>query len=964
MPSITPAKLAATIRYHLSELGAQNAHHEFEHLARHLARARVYSNILPATGPVSAGGDGGRDFETFRSGVASPATIGSTFVDLSSGARSVAFACTLQRAIDRKIRSDLKTIVANGKVDEIVYFCERDLAIGKRRKLIEEAASLGIELQIFDGTTIAEWLAEPDIFWIAQEYLHLPAEIVPTSALPDGYVAHRREWETRIPLPFSRADFIAIKSGLRRATFEIDARHDLTFWLDKMAGFLDERTPRDLTRNAMYEIAVATLRGRGDMTPAAGLVTDYFSDADTHADAGALLDAATLLTYCFAAARMGQFRVDEGPFFDLRQTLLSTIDTGLGQVGIGPGRRSGLLRVRGALEMTPAEANGLPDHVKAFATWQEMLDSAEQAPLYPIEAFADYLSKIIKFVGEDSALLRLADRSDEIFAARAGRAAAEKAVDRAFNLLERGDQFAAIRELHRAKAKWFSGERLSGTLRLLILLAEQYKMLGLAYAAKYQAMAAAFIARHEPRNGIGELQTAALLELLDAEDAAGNSFGFLQLLPILFAAHVQHDDQPLANGRHDRVNENMGQLAALLGFLDRANPATRAAIDKLTIEWPSIIRDPIWQTAADRGGFWNEGNWADVWTSFEEALIDRPFGDLGPTRRVQWRALGIRWTCSFPNRLDTTPAAEQLIAELQLIACAMVGRDLGIIPNDISIAIEIRSDAQKLSFREPNGQEAIFRVDIPTADRGPDSIVESLALFGAIIRGQSVLGDHALMETFDQSVFDPVFVGRPYAELYREFVPTELFAADVRQAVLPFAAERAFECAAGERVPWFDGPDPAYDEQIALKDVELRYSQILTSLKYSVKRLVGDPAVYARLSRMHDKGMKDWEILGILSNIAISTRLGELPDDLSSQELLRRALVLVAKPEAPEDALDPGLFTEDQLQAHSASYLGAFLNGRGLHPPQYMTSNGLEIFLVARYRLRTDDIDHENVFAW
>ena len=61
----------------------------------------------------------------------------------------------------------------------------------------------GVTLQIFDGTAIAEWLSEPDIFWIAQEYLHLPAEINPTGESDAGYAVHRRDWESRIPLPIS-----------------------------------------------------------------------------------------------------------------------------------------------------------------------------------------------------------------------------------------------------------------------------------------------------------------------------------------------------------------------------------------------------------------------------------------------------------------------------------------------------------------------------------------------------------------------------------------------------------------------------------------------------------------------------------------------------------------------------------------------------------------------------------------
>ena len=61
-----PSEVEAQVRFALSQLPAQNAHHVFEHICRQLTQQFICSNVLPATGPVSAGGDQGRDIETFR----------------------------------------------------------------------------------------------------------------------------------------------------------------------------------------------------------------------------------------------------------------------------------------------------------------------------------------------------------------------------------------------------------------------------------------------------------------------------------------------------------------------------------------------------------------------------------------------------------------------------------------------------------------------------------------------------------------------------------------------------------------------------------------------------------------------------------------------------------------------------------------------------------------------------------
>lgn len=961
---MTPVKLAGLIRFYLGELGSRNAHHEFEHLARHLARARVASNILPATGPVSAGGDRGRDFETFATRIERPGSAGSTFAARSSGNARVVFACTLQKTIEGKIRRDVKAIAANGDVEEIVYFCEPNLPIAKRLKLIAEAAVAGVSLQIFDGAAIAEFLAEPDIFWIAQEYLHLPAEILPDGEPEEDYRSHRQRWNDRQPIPINLADFAAVKVGLRKATFDIDARSDLLFWLAKMTTFLTEATPRELARRAMYEIAVANLRGKGDLTLAAALVDDYFSDVTVHDSVGEITDAVVLLTYCFGAYRQDQYEVDEAELHARRRILTDLIDTHLCAPNIGPGLKSALLRMRGGLEFTPAAPGVAPDPQAAFVLWHEMLDVAEDTPLFPVEEFSDYLTQLVVHLGELGELMALAARTDDLLAARAGNAiAGDKAVDRACSLLERDEPGAAIRELHKAKVKWFLGENLEGMLRVLLLLSEQYLQLGLAYAAKNHALAAAYIARYDDRDGIGEILPRALLELLDAEDAAGNSLGFLQLFPVMFAIHAERDELPFEAGLHPRLDGNCGQLAALLGFLKRREPEARSVVDQLPSEWPAPIRDTILNAADRPDGFWNQGSWADSWASLEDAILDRPFGDLGLTRSVSWQALGIDWVCTFANDYQTTPHAEQLIAELQVSACALDGRDLGIVPCAVNIELTIDAAATNLRYTLPEPDTNLFRLVLPSVDRGPDLSHDAITLFAVILHCCSALPDDRLMKAFDRTILDPIFVGRPYSELYRDFVPDFLFAEDVRHAAKPLDQERRFESRAGNRVDWFDGPGPTYDPEEAKVDIDYRYQCIQRSLGLTLQRLVADTDARRRLEQLHEEGRKDWEILGILSNVATNQRAPEM-GDLSIDQWRAIVVGLVEHTEEPSEALDPALFTRELIEMHGWSYHAAFLAGRGLRTPDCLTPVGLETFLVARYRIRQDDVEHPDCFGW
>jgi tetratricopeptide (TPR) repeat protein len=169
-------QVAAQIRFALEQLSAKNAHHEFEHICRQLTRARICSNVLPATGPVTQGGDQGRDFETFRTYLSNSSLAETSFVGLVSD-KPLAFGCTLQKQQVRdKIKSDVKTIMSSGStIEGVHYFCSSDLPVATRHEVIEWAQKThSIGLEIHDGQSIAELLADREVFWIAEKYLSVP----------------------------------------------------------------------------------------------------------------------------------------------------------------------------------------------------------------------------------------------------------------------------------------------------------------------------------------------------------------------------------------------------------------------------------------------------------------------------------------------------------------------------------------------------------------------------------------------------------------------------------------------------------------------------------------------------------------------------------------------------------------------------------------------------------------------
>src|SRR5215831_2464109 len=239
MPFNNRIQLRSYIRFQLAQLSARNAEHEFEHLAFQLARIRVASNLLPATGPVQAGGDQGRDFESYRTYLSTSPIRASAFAGkVSTGL--ITGACTLEKKIVPKIKNDLKTIFGSGeRPTHVAYFCEPNVPIAKRHALQAYCCeTYGATLDIFDGDGIAELLADREIAWIAEQFLSIPSDAWPKEPVDAHYALLRERWIAGSRRPQNYADFLDLKRGLRTATFEEVARGDIVHWINSMASFL------------------------------------------------------------------------------------------------------------------------------------------------------------------------------------------------------------------------------------------------------------------------------------------------------------------------------------------------------------------------------------------------------------------------------------------------------------------------------------------------------------------------------------------------------------------------------------------------------------------------------------------------------------------------------------------------------------------------------------------------------
>ncbi len=270
MASVTQVR--QYILFALDELSARNGQYEFENLCQEVIRARVASNLVAATGPVNAKGDQGRDAETFTTGLQDELGPHGPFLGKVSG-EPAAFCMTIQKAgLAAKFLADANKIVADGEAVARIYaFCTERIAVGVRHTdAADIAKEVGVPVEILDGKWLSEQIATNELFWVAERYLDLPAELRLDDA-PDSeaqvaapYATAREHWQARKQPAVTRGDFHDLRRCLRFANEPGEGRPDLPFWMDRLRQLLDSEDA-DLVLRVRYELIVAHIVGLRDL---------------------------------------------------------------------------------------------------------------------------------------------------------------------------------------------------------------------------------------------------------------------------------------------------------------------------------------------------------------------------------------------------------------------------------------------------------------------------------------------------------------------------------------------------------------------------------------------------------------------------------------------------------------------------------------------------------------------------
>ncbi|WP_205878910.1 hypothetical protein [Mycobacterium camsae] len=1011
----SPTQLAAQIRFALETLAETNDHHTFERICAGLARRRIVSNLLPATGPVSAGGDQGRDAESYWTDL--PNEGATSWFSLLASTEPIALACTIQRSdVVAKIRRDLSAISESGnQVRRVIYFTITAVPVAQRHQLQNDARDThGIELDIWDAQAIAQHLADHDLFYLAVDHLHLPTELAPEPPItepdrPQWYFDELSEWHGRTRFAGFAGEVVALREPLRYASTHSETHSDVADWLSIAYQLRGAISDSETKRRLDYEIIHATVYGQDTLKPADALVIEYFTGLlGTAPEPTVLMEAILLLRLVSAMHGRRATELHLVTIQDWHDQLASQISVMLTEAA-GPNQQAQLLVAQAFLAHSPAphdvtvdpatqptmidliervrdtaatgpfpvavpESGELVDLELGMSALKHLVDLLPTTPLVPIHFLTTSFDLHAPILRKHADYIDVRDALDAATGRVEGQAAqGDRAQARAVALLRAGDTRAALSEIHEAKINWLTGDTSMGAALMMLLASKTYYDLKLPLAAKQYALAAATLAKQSSDPALELIMARGIMVAATCDHLAGQWLSATYCFRVGIWAQAQYADDPWSLSRYPYFNNMLIDQAFILRTAEAIRPAAMEILRPI-VESTNVNQflDPMIASATHLP----TPTEADVDEAAQRGGMGRPFSDAGPTRTYEWVALNNHWRIRAKNERYAVLAAERFIAAAQiLLADEQTARELLILPGPITVDIDVAENA------DPDIQDGF--ADLTDSESGRFAVtltplhaltperaeLETATALLRVLFTQSMLPRDSFTEIIDRSfqrgLWHQLNAVRPYdeladiypAEMYQQFSAASFAAVGDRDKDVDMEAIMAAD-------PWVS---TRYRQANALQAIEDAYANLRPPVRLTLTRLSNDASFRQLASLLRSEGWKDWHLLTAIANIVVNDRARHLglnmSSDMNQADRERFWDLTTAEETTTDQQLGPELFNAENLRFHLFVAAVAALHrfDLELHVAN-IDPDDLFRVLGARFNYWTDDVAHDPIF--
>lgn len=499
--SDVPALDRTLLEYHLDTLTSRNEELAFEDFAKALLQRTICPNLLPHTGP-SGGGDSKVDSETYP--VATSLAL-SWYVGepAKACAERWAFAFSAKKTWQAKVRSDIGKVVATQRGYSKAFFVSNQFIRDRARAEVEDALRQehGIDVRIFDRTWILDQIFENNLESLAVDRLQIKTEL-------------RRE-EHKGPRDTARQqDFDAVEAGITAAIQEgrlspalVDSAlmsADLARCMERPRQEIEglyaraERLAQECGTAhqqlfCAYERAWTSYWWYEDYSS----FVQQYNEVERRSQGSRNpyeLELWSNLFSCLHVIAKSQASADH---VDPKPRAKLLLDS-LAAVAQQEERPSASLYAQSLGLLVQLLTAKPGEHDDLLGRLADVAEKAERLIGYPFESLMKIVTEIGAAFGELPGYQRLFEQTVAASTRRAGDVtAARMMLRRGIQHLDSGHAYDAIRMLGRVMGKLFKHESREDAVHALYLCSHAYERVGLLWAARGTALAAASIATND-----------------------------------------------------------------------------------------------------------------------------------------------------------------------------------------------------------------------------------------------------------------------------------------------------------------------------------------------------------------------------------------------------------------------------------------------------------------------------------
>jgi hypothetical protein len=929
-------ELQQIIRYNISQLSALNGQNDFEKICLYFSRARINKNILPATGPVQAGGDQGRDFETFHSYLKKSNISDSSFIGLFSE-NPVAFACSLEKNPTQKngkIYLDVKTIMASGsKVERVYFFSGEDIPVAKRHKCQREIRErFSVEIEIIDAHALAQHLCDGDLFWIAIQFLRTPMECYPRQISEDWYSSLLAEYKDRRGEPTTFQEFSEIKSAIRHVYKNDLLKSDLIFWLPKLDSFIGKKNNiiEALARKAIYEKFVASLIGLNNVQGLENLVERYFSEFEDYTSISDLEDAQCLLSFCLSSKKVIGNDLSENFLVDIQSRFENLLISRYSKTE-NTDTKCFLLEIHANFSFHHT-SNKFDSHkrVNSFIDkLQEIVPHLKKSHYYPVERLSSRVNDFIEIflelpVKPDlSKIEELALKIDAVLLKRGGRdITAKKLRERAVIFLRKGEILKSISCLHKVKIEWFNEDSIRGSILSCLLLSKNYSHLNLYYASKYYALIAAHLAINSKKVELSNYFVEGMSMVADCDYSTGSWLNYLDICDFLLGTHYQiTKDFDVYN------NKDTPKLLYYPAIIYHSSqvllPEAEIHIANKISQWGYLNADILELSKKVKQNFSSLKQ--EYLETINEQISGRAFNDFGSLRKIDFNVWGCNWRFKFENNYETNSIAEEFVSIFQIILADLNEKDLCTVSSEVEIQIIYSTNPESKFNNEPSNDRIIWTLELSEFS-GKSLHDLHNRVFNYFAIAQTIIYECSLLPFFEYQkiikeklkkdiLLSKVFFGRPYADLYQTFITPESYSFSQREKFANPLNDSHYIPKENSDLPWKKSISEKYDKQKSLEAINNRIKNSGLPINKTLPLLQQSNNFKKLIKSLRDKGWLDWQILQCITMIIVNHKVNFKINGESIEELQNKFLDYFCKSEDEwYTPIPESILTEERIE--------------------------------------------------